>query len=164
MQISIKRFKDLLPVIPKSNNKVIKIQISKHLFEFKWMLVHRMFHQQNQHDCVCCGAKATHFEIHPVTNPYTPKFKDTENRVSIHLMATRKDGTVVLMTVDHIVPRSRTNDDPHHNDNLQPMCLDCNHSKSNTLPSEEVLGKKKWWNKLPKEMVNLFETEELLSG
>ena len=41
------------------------------------------------------------------------------------------NGDEVLMTVDHILPKSKGG--PHHIDNFQPMCMPCNMKKADKL-------------------------------
>ena len=47
-----------------------------------------------------------------------------------------KKGGLILMTKDHIIPKSRNGRD--HIDNLQTMCITCNLRKSNTMPGDEI--------------------------
>lgn len=73
-------------------------------------------------DCVGCGAKGTHFR----------KTRQSDQpRPHLNLYAVR-DGCEVLMTSDHMVPRSRGGSDAP--ENLQPMCADCNRRKADSMP------------------------------
>jgi 5-methylcytosine-specific restriction endonuclease McrA len=45
-----------------------------------------------------------------------------------------KDGLEVLMTSDHIIPRSKGG--PTILENLQPMCHICNGRKGNNMPED----------------------------
>lgn len=75
--------------------------------------------------CVECGiegkffAKEKHIEI---------------NNYHFNLYAVDVDGIEVLMTKDHIIPKSRGGSD--HIDNYQPMCRRCNKEKGNKMPHE----------------------------
>lgn len=86
-------------------------------------------------DCVCCGAKGVHFikERARETEPY-----------HINLYAIRDDGREVLMTKDHIIPKSLGGLDIM--ENMQPYCAKCNGKKGNTMP-----------NNVPPELVALGE-------
>jgi 5-methylcytosine-specific restriction endonuclease McrA len=74
--------------------------------------------------CVKCGIVGVELR--------TEKWKDG----SLHtdLYAFNSNGHQVLMTVDHIIPKSKGG--PNHIDNYQPMCEPCNAKKGNTLPDE----------------------------
>jgi len=70
--------------------------------------------------CCVCGLEGKHFGLDlPITS----------NRPHFNLYAVDEDGEEVLMTKDHIQPRSKGGTD--HLDNLQPMCARCNFSKGN---------------------------------
>jgi len=69
--------------------------------------------------CVVCQLEGTLMGLDLQGNN-TPHF---------NLYAQRADGTLVLMTKDHIVPRSRGGED--HIDNYQTMCEHCNCLKQN---------------------------------
>jgi hypothetical protein len=79
--------------------------------------------------CVKCGLVGQYFckERHP-----------TSDRYHFNLYAVNEDGLEVLMTRDHIIPRSyfRPNSAGDFVDNLQTMCLPCNASKGNELPKK----------------------------
>jgi hypothetical protein len=51
-----------------------------------------------------------------------------------NLYAVNDNGTVTLMTQDHIIPRSKGGRD--HDDNLRTMCLPCNMKKGNKIVAE----------------------------
>jgi 5-methylcytosine-specific restriction endonuclease McrA len=72
--------------------------------------------------CRACGIEGTRFykeRTHPQTqNPH------------LNLYAVREDGTEVLMTRDHVVPRSRGG--PDRMENLQTMCQPCNVAKGDS--------------------------------
>lgn len=50
------------------------------------------------------------------------------DRIHVDLFASRNDGSLVMMTKDHIIPRSKGG--PHALVNLQPMCSNCNEKKA----------------------------------
>lgn len=104
--------------------------------------------------CVSCGAKGSFFALErPVRYDVYKKWiemkaagKEKEflewekrnikdcNQKAFHfnLYANAPKGGTVLMTKDHIVPRSKGGRDCMAN--YQPMCVKCNNKKGNTLP------------------------------
>lgn len=85
--------------------------------------------------CVCCGLRGSFFvkEKHRLTN----------NLVSLpfhlNLYAIDHHGCEVLMTSDHIIPRSKA--PPNLNNNRQTMCVRCNHAKGSRNISISKLRK-----------------------
>jgi len=75
-------------------------------------------------DCVYCGAKGDFFRLqkckgnHPLYGTW-----------HFNLYAVNKYGHEVLMTKDHIKPKSKGGKDRLRN--LQPMCVSCNQKKGN---------------------------------
>lgn len=72
--------------------------------------------------CVCCGIEGKYFA------------KEKGRRVKsyhLNLYAIDKDGNEVLMTKDHIIPKSKGGQD--HIDNYQTMCEVCNMAKGNKM-------------------------------
>lgn len=70
--------------------------------------------------CVKCGRVGTHFAIER-SNGQTGRFH-------LNLYATEPDGTEVLMTRDHTIPRSKGG--PNTVSNQEPMCTHCNGRKA----------------------------------
>lgn len=74
-------------------------------------------------NCVICGAKGLFFR------------KETTNKEGIHfhfnLYAINKKGEEVLMTKDHIIPKSKGG--ANHINNYQLMCQTCNVKKGNLI-------------------------------
>ncbi len=76
--------------------------------------------------CVGCGLKGTHFRkewCHP-----------SDPRPHLNLYALGFKGLEVLMTVDHIVPKSRGGGNEQRN--LQTMCASCNEKKSDSINNQ----------------------------
>lgn len=69
--------------------------------------------------CTKCGIVGTHFAIER-SNGQTGGFH-------LNLYATKPDGTEVLMTRDHTIPRSKGG--PNNLANQEPMCTYCNGKK-----------------------------------
>lgn len=74
--------------------------------------------------CVACGLDGTHFCVE--CHPGSPKYH-------LNLYGVDKDGDEVLMTKDHIIPRSKGGKNVL--DNYQTMCRICNLAKGNVLPT-----------------------------
>ncbi len=72
--------------------------------------------------CVTCGIKGDVF--------YKEKTKN-DLRYHLNLYAINSSGHEVLMTKDHIIPKSKGGLD--RLDNMQPMCTKCNSKKGNRL-------------------------------
>jgi len=72
--------------------------------------------------CVDCGIKATHFWVE--CNPGCFNYH-------LNLYGINKAGDEVLMTKDHIIPKSKNGKETL--DNMQTMCTRCNNKKGNTI-------------------------------
>jgi hypothetical protein len=72
--------------------------------------------------CVCCGIEGKYFAKEKGRNAKS---------YHLNLYAIDKDGNEVLMTKDHIVPKSKGGHD--HIDNYQTMCEVCNMAKGNKM-------------------------------
>ncbi len=79
--------------------------------------------------CVTCGICGEFFalEKHLSTSHYEDK-----QRYHFNLYARNKEGEEVLLTKDHILPKSKGGADSL--DNMQPMCIICNNKKGDNLP------------------------------
>ncbi len=71
-------------------------------------------------DCEKCGAKGSHFRIGS---------SGQVDNYHLCLIAVNPEGREVLMTKDHVVPKSKGG--PDRIENMQPMCAICNFEKSN---------------------------------
>lgn len=79
--------------------------------------------------CVSCGRKGTRFAME----------KSSEGDFSAHLNLYCVEGEKeVLMTHDHILPRSKGGTNTL--DNVQTMCTDCNKKKDNTIFNGTMMG------------------------
>jgi len=95
------------------------------------------YHLFKHKGCKCkCGVEGTFFakernslnkdgQWHLETYGFRPKGTD---RYHFNLYGYRPDGTEVMLTKDHIVPKSKGG--PNHFDNYEPMCADCNTEKA----------------------------------
>lgn len=72
-----------------------------------------------------CGVEGKYFAKERTYTKLPPKI------ISYHLnlYGIRKDGTEVMMTKDHIIPKSKGGQNSLSN--YEPMCQDCNTEKSN---------------------------------
>jgi len=79
-----------------------------------------------------CGIEGKYFAKERTRTKLPPKI------ISFHmnLYGIRKDGTEVMMTKDHIIPKSKGG--KNIIENYEPMCSDCNTEKSNKLPHENT--------------------------
>lgn len=98
--------------------------------------------------CVNCGRTGTIFKVERVRLSKHHKYA----RWHLNLYHVKKTGAEVMMTADHIIPRSRGGRTTL--ENLQPMCAPCNERKGSLLPGEsqavnkEIKRKVIDWNKL----------------
>lgn len=74
--------------------------------------------------CVACGIKGSLFHIE--------RHSREHSAISPHLnLYAKKDEELILMTQDHIIPKSKGGKD--HLANLQTMCFLCNEKKGTTI-------------------------------
>ena len=93
--------------------------------------------------CVTCGvegsffAKERHMKRHKIRrgkgNFVTKHVPDIGTTFHFNLYGINENGQEVLLTKDHIIPKSRGGKD--HLNNLQPMCTRCNEKKGSSLPN-----------------------------
>jgi len=75
-------------------------------------------------DCAACGIKGSFFLLRYNGS----KLEEWRGRAHFNLWAECEDGTLMLMTKDHIVPHSRGG--KNYLGNLQTMCARCNECKA----------------------------------
>lgn len=90
--------------------------------------------------CACCGLRGSFF----VKEKHRLNGKLASLPYHLNLYAIDHRGCEVLMTSDHIIPRSKA--PPNLTNNRQTMCFRCNHAKgSRNIPlsklRKEMLGK-----------------------
>ena len=92
-------------------------------------------------DCATCDVKAAFFSVETLTrfNKETNVRRPVENSYHLNLYGRRADGTLVLMTHDHVWPRVEGGYDTIKNS--VPMCARCNQNKGRKLPSAEFIAK-----------------------
>jgi 5-methylcytosine-specific restriction endonuclease McrA len=107
--------------------------------EFQWKNGHisvrmgtqRMLLFKRQQECQCCGLKGQYFALE-FSGCFQPHF---------NMYGVNDQGHEVLLTVDHINPRSKGGKSTP--ENVQLLCTHCNAAKSNSLMSLEELKKKR---------------------
>lgn len=72
--------------------------------------------------CSCCGIEGKYFVKEKNKN---------DAAYHLNLYAIKDNGEEVLMTKDHIIPKSKGGMD--NIDNYQTMCIDCNMTKGNNV-------------------------------
>jgi len=78
--------------------------------------------------CVCCGRKGSMLSLERT-------FQGSEHTYHLNLYAVKR-GRAMLMTKDHIIPKSLGGQ--NYQENYQTMCLRCNHKKGNTATVEKI--------------------------
>ena len=81
--------------------------------------------------CVKCGIEGHYFAVEK--HKYFPA--DMPNPWHLNLYHKRKDGSEVMLTVDHIIPLAKNGSESVKN--LQPMCRPCNAAKGCNLPGKK---------------------------
>lgn len=89
---------------------------------------------RNNRKCVACKLEATVVLLEQHCQP-------TRGKKAHFEFYGEKDGLYVLMTKDHIIPRSKGGG--NNLDNLQTMCMDCNAFKQNTAISLKDIRNRK---------------------
>ncbi len=79
--------------------------------------------------CHFCGCQADQWIMEKGRN-------DRQGHLVLNLFATNRSGQVVLMTRDHIIPRSLGGVDAVAN--LWPACAQCNHNRRNEVSPEVI--------------------------
>lgn len=103
--------------------------------------------------CTCCGLRGRYMAL---------QHRHDTDPVHFNLYGISKNGHPILMTKDHILPRSRGGGD--HIDNMQTMCHDCNALKQNwPLTIEQLRVLKEYRNGLhhlkPKQRTELVRAK-----
>ncbi len=88
----------------------------------------RMRCLQRSPRCECCGLEGIQFQLEQPLRDKRPHF---------NLYGMDTDGDLVMLTKDHIVPRSRGGG--NHPSNLQTLCCVCNEKKRDLLVGVEEL-------------------------
>jgi len=98
---------------------VYRMYLDKYLVKMR-SLRYDTFRIKGQ-DCVVCQCKGNVFLLEINGKPKFPHFN----------LYAKKDGRLMMMTKDHIIPKSKGG--PDHIDNMQPMCLSCNNKKGDKI-------------------------------
>lgn len=108
-----------------------KIRIHGHLVNM-FSLRYRTFLKNNA-SCVSCGIVGKYFRLEKHILHNDP----TNNSWHFNLYAVDCNGEEILMTKDHIVPKSTGG--ANHIDNLQPMCCVCNGKKGSSTGGDTIV-------------------------
>jgi len=102
----------IMPLIPSEKSQLLGRSVNTHSVRLRLFKEH--WNDQGEIRCVCCGIKATHFQLEGnlMENPHLNLY-----------------GGSVLFTKDHVMPRSLGGLDALSN--LQVMCKTCNEQKGN---------------------------------
>jgi hypothetical protein len=82
-------------------------------------------------DCVVCGIEGSIFAIEKHSNLNKSKEAQKQTWYHFNLYGLSPEGEEVLMTKDHILPKSKGG--KNSVDNYQTMCVHCNGAKGDTL-------------------------------
>lgn len=79
--------------------------------------------------CVRCGIEGKYFALERNS-------KGSSNKFHYNLYALDEEGNEIMMTSDHIIPKSKGG--PNDVSNRQPMCSPCNTKKGNSICKEDA--------------------------
>jgi len=124
MKLICEFHKGILPIFNKLNGYKFKLSSDRYeLFLEKGIT------------CTSCGIKGRYFALERSIPKKHKKLKiEKRNRMEIYhfnLYAIDNNGKEVLMTKDHIIPKSKGG--RNHISNYQTMCYECNREKSNNV-------------------------------
>lgn len=85
--------------------------------------------------CVSCGLNGTHFHLE--------RNHGEASRYHFNLYGENDEGQEIMITKDHIVPRSKGGKDTI--DNYQPMCIICNSKKADKMEEEKEEKEEKFF-------------------
>lgn len=85
-----------------------------------------------QVSCVYCGLEATHFALQ--YNPSDENRKEHRAHFNLYAVDEANDGVWVLLTKDHVIPKSQGGKD--HLNNMKTACRRCNARKADKMPEE----------------------------
>jgi hypothetical protein len=94
----------------------------------------RMLTFKKNLDCVKCGIVGTHFAVERDKKSAPKNYVDPDKGYHLNLYALNERGEDVLMTKDHIVPRSMGG--PNTLRNLRTACARCNNKKGNHIEKD----------------------------
>jgi 5-methylcytosine-specific restriction endonuclease McrA len=125
------RIEEVLPYIPMmGGEKEREYHVENNTFKVKmYSARYKMFF--NNLSCVRCGVVGTFFKLERMTDGVTDRAHF--NLYAVHPVT----GEDVLMTKDHILPRSKGGKDKLPN--YQTMCTFCNNDKGNELEADRVI-------------------------
>lgn len=149
----------ILPLIGKSPSK-IRVETDSGVW-YPRVDSERLELFKNNQTCVSCGLIGTLFQLqqhrpnpprvgHNCFIEHCPWCAIRSRPVHLHatgdyphlnMYAVDFTGRLILMTKDHIIPKSRGGAD--NLSNLQTMCTTCNNRKGSLLPEEQAAGLRK---------------------
>lgn len=120
---SILSIEFILSLIPTLENKKPKKQIVNGILVKMTSQRYKLFKEKGC-DCVSCGVKGSFFAIEKTKG-------QADETYHLNLYAIDNNGNQVLMTKDHILPKSKGGKNSLIN--YQPMCVICNNLKSDKI-------------------------------
>ncbi len=148
--IAVFDLEDVLPYIangPEDRDKFVDYVVDDETFEVR-MGSDRMRLLKRCPWCICCGLKGIQFQLELPPRTIRPHF-------NLYGMNTR--GSLVMLTKDHIIPRSAGGN--NHPGNLQTLCCECNELKSSHRVS--IVELRAMRMKLEHELVGQSLTKEI---
>jgi len=123
---------EVLPFVPEWSNRTTVIKrFAGHKISLS-RLRYRMFALKGTR-CVKCGIEGTFLALERHKDA---KEKGKEKKYHFNVYAIDSNGEEVMLTVDHIKPRSKGGTNKMKN--LQPMCESCNVEKADSIQPQLV--------------------------
>ncbi len=133
-RISIYGIDDVLPYVAYSSTDLAaKREFGGHMVNLsnpKFILFRRYLNRYNKIFCEHCGIEGKYFALEAA--------KNGEAEVHLNLYGIDGDGDEVLLTRDHIIPKSKGGKDACYN--IQVLCLPCNKAKGAKLRNDLFLS------------------------
>jgi 5-methylcytosine-specific restriction endonuclease McrA len=125
---------EVLPFVEPEGSKKKRTYTADDGTEYQVRMDSQRYHNFKEHGCSCvrCGLEGKYFKLER-NGSFNPHF---------NLYGKNKQGKEVMLTKDHVVPKSWGG--KNHLDNYQPMCSKCNSHKGSAPPGDVIVVFETW--------------------